>query len=528
MLWRLYFANHISNKKLLFVLALISLSASALLTLWIGYPRGIGTDGAFYALSGYNFFHGNGYTYSDVPNTFTWPLFALLIGLLNFLISDLQLCAHMILILSFAAGVFPFYYLVRNLFGDPVARIAAVLYFLNGFLLRMSARISPELLLIFLLIVSLYFASKIIRDLENDRNARTVDFLRTGLFLGLSYLTKPEAFQYFVVIFFFLIIFVIGKHVMSGHWISLACMAAVFIALVFPQINFIHRVTGKWELTTYNRFIFRGFVEPFVSLNIGEAAKDPHTEYNYNAFIVRGPYTREQMELDLGGLYRHTGIYMKSLLTIVGPLHLLLFVFSFFHRSSNFKWPLMLVRLLLVPMMTLFLWYYPIDIFFIVFIPFFLITAAWAIEQIRLLWSNKPYARWAFSGLIVLSFLQSYTPIVNQSPTNRVIANHQQMGEWIRDHVPDIEGKLIADRKPYISFLAKARYFRYNNVSDYPTLIATLKQYHADYLIVDDFFTFQKNSAVLELLDGKNRPELNCVHVLEDEDYGRTVLYKVN
>ncbi|MBL7996088.1 hypothetical protein JNM05_12015, partial [bacterium] len=66
-------------KKYLIFLFCLSLILSAVLVITIGYPRGIGTDGAFYAMSGYNLFHGFGFTYSDVPNTFTWPMMSILI-----------------------------------------------------------------------------------------------------------------------------------------------------------------------------------------------------------------------------------------------------------------------------------------------------------------------------------------------------------------------------------------------------------------------------------------------------------------
>lgn len=490
----------------------------------IGYPRGIGTDGAFYALSGYNLFHGQGLTYSDVPNTFTWPLFSILIGLLGLICDDLQVCAHIILTLSFAFGVFPLYYAARNLFNDQIAKIALWLYVLNGFLLKISARMTPESLMILMLLISVYYTSKILKSVMQNEKLNKTDFVFSGLFLGLCYLVKPEGFQYFVITFVFLIVLFLYKKKLQHEAVSLGILFFVFIIVVAPQIVFIHDVTGKWELTTYNRFLFRGFVEPLISLSPGQPSSDPKMEYNYNAYVVRGPYTAEQFQNDRAVLDIHFLKYTKSVLTVIGPVSLTLLAFFVFRRVGLYHLSKKYVLFMLLPMLTMIFWYDTKDKFFIVSVPFFIMIGAYFLSEVREKFKNRPYF---FYILFLLIYLQSYTPIANQAPANAVIGNHRKLGTWIRDSIPDIEGKLIADRKPYITYFVRGRYFRYNKMHDYQTLVSALKENKVDYLVVDDFYTRTKNPGISELLDRRDRSELKFIHAEEDSSWGQAILYKV-
>ncbi|KAB2878368.1 phospholipid carrier-dependent glycosyltransferase [bacterium] len=515
----------VNKNRSILLLFCTSLLSSILLTYFIGYPRGIGTDGVFYALSGYNLFHGIGFTYSDVPNTFTWPMMSILIGLLSLVMDDLQASTHVILVLAVCLGLFPFYGFVKNLFGDRIAGLAAILYALNGFLIRIAARIMPESLLIFFLLASFYFTSSIIKTYRQDEKTRLRDWLACGLFLGLAYLTKPEAFQYFVIILVFLFATLLHKRLFKRDHLRLWAMSGVTLLVILPQILFIHEATGKWELTTYNRFHFRGYVEPFLGINAGALPKDPHVEYNYNAFVVRGEYN--SLDQDMDAFVPHVKKYGISLLTIIGFFHLILLLLSFVFAKRHDRYPLLFLYSLLFPMWTMMLWYTTRDSYFVMHVPVFLVISAYTIFKISERIASPNYKKIFMGGSVIVLLLQSYTPMMNHAPTNSVIGNHKKLGEWMRDHYPEAKGKLIADRKPYVAFSAKARYFRYNNPLNYETLLTSLKKHEVDYLVVDDFYTRTKNPGVAELLDGRDRKELKFIYAVDDSSWGKAVLYKL-
>ncbi len=520
-----YFSSH--EKRCLFFVAGISFILSVVLTFFISYPRGSGVDGAFYALSGANLFMGNGLTYSDVPNTFLWPLFSILIGLVNLIVTDLQISSHIVLILSFTISVFPFYYLVKNLLNIQTAVISVLLYALNGFMIRLSGRLLAEMVLILMLITAFYFASKIIKSIQENSQAKWYDFILCSVFLGFSYLTKPEAFQFGVIVILFIIMLIAIKKRFTENRIKSALMMIAFIVTIAPQIYFVHEVTGKWVLTTYNRFLFRPAVEPFLGIDAVAPAADPRMEYNYNAYIVRSPYTEESLNRDVSHLGAHLQKYGTSFLTIIGAIHLILFILSFFIFKHEFISQRRFLYVLLIPLLTLVFWYSTIDRHFMIFIPVFIILSSAVIWKVSSNFQNHAKKRFLWIALLLLVFLQSFTPIANNSPTNRVINNHRRMGEWIRDHLPESKGKLFADRKPFITFLAQGRYFRINKPKDPVWLVSELRKRNVDYLIVEQFMVDRYNPGIRELLVPKDRDGLKLIHVEDDPDLGKAILYQV-
>ncbi len=182
---------------------------------------------------------------------------------------------------------------------------------------------------------------------------------------------------------------------------------------------------------------------------------------------------------------------------------------------------------MLIPALTLFLWYRTIDRHWMMHIPFFLMISSAVIWMLKIYLQNSGLWKRAWIAVMILVFIQSFTPIANNTPTNRVINNHRKMGEWMRDHLPESRGKLIADRKPFITFLAQGRYYRYNNPKSAEWLIELLQKRNVDYLIVEQFMVDTYNRNIKELLEPKDRPGLKLIHVEDDPQLGKAVLYQV-
>lgn len=501
-----------SDRRIVWTAFALSAALSVVLILTVGWDRGIGTDGAFYALSGYHFFHGHGFTYSDVPNTFTWPMLSLLVGFLSLMIDDLHVCMHVALTGAFALSVFPVFGLMRNFFGRRAAVTGVLLFALNGFLVRLSVRMLPEMLAVGFLVTGLFFLSRLYRDSRDGRPLRVLDTIAAGAAIGLAYLTKPEAGLYILpsvaAVFWF------GRVRMHALWMILA-----FGFAIAPQVWFIHETTGKWQLTTYNRFVFRGAVERLVSASPGEVATDPALERNYNAYIVRGPYTREQWNHDIQLFPRQLIEFARSLLTIAAaPLLIAIGLLVVGQGRPRF------LLLFFLPAVSVLFWYAIRDRMFLLHYSILLLIAvgwlfSWESVSNRSAWIR----RLSLLGVFVLS----YVPIANHAPTNAVIGNHEKLAVWMAESLPGLEGKLIADRKPYVTFAVKGRYFRYNNPPGTDSLVATLQRRGVSYLVVDDFYTRTKNPAVVELLDARDRPGLRFVHEEIDPQWGRAILYQV-
>jgi 4-amino-4-deoxy-L-arabinose transferase-like glycosyltransferase len=507
----------VGDRTFVWSLFVIAASLSVLLIVTVAYDRGIGTDGAFYALSGYHLIHGGQFTYSDVPNTFTWPMLSILVGLLSLAIDNLQICMHIVLTTAFAASVFPLVYGLKNFFGRETALVGGALFVLNGFMIRLSARMLPEMVVVCFVITAWYFVSVIHKKILEGEKAPARYFAMTGLMTGLAYLTKPEAGLF--------ILSGIGALILTVKFrekqkILLTVLA--FTVTILPQVIYIHETTGKWQLTTYNRFFFRGVIEPLVSLQPGQRATDPHVESNYNAYIIRQPYSDRETQSYLDKLPQHIRRYAVSFFTIIGLLNVLFLIVAIVRQS--FTKEMAVLAWYAMPVLAIFFWYAPTDRLFIPFVPFFLgLTTAFL--TVGAPWKSSAGERLR-RVLLILVLLQSFTPIANHSPTNAVIGNHARLGRWMRENL-DVRGKLIADRKPYVTFDVKGRYFRYHAVSDVTSLVAELRRRKVNYLVVDDFYTRTKNPGVVALLDERKHDGLEFVHEENDPQWGRALLYRV-
>lgn len=507
----------VNDRVFVWILFGIAAALSIVLILTVAYDRGIGTDGAFYALSGYHLFHSGQFTYSDVPNTFTWPMVSILVGLLSLVIDNLQIGMHIVLTTAFAASVFPWYYGLRNFFGDGTARVGGLLFVLNGFMIRLSARMLPEMAVVYFVIMAWYFVSVIHKKIGEGEKPSVRYFVMTGFMIGLAYLTKPEAGLYMVSALGALL-WITGSR---EKW-KTSLTVAVFAVTILPQIVYIHETTGKWQLTTYNRFFFRGVVEPLVSLQPGERARDPHVEYNYNAYIVRQPYSDRETQSYLDKFPQHVRRYAVSFFTIIGFLNVLILIVAIIRKS--FTKEMGILACFAAPVTAIFFWYAPTDRLFIPFVPFFLGLST-AFLTVGAPWKSRA-GEILRRVLLILVLLQSFTPIANHAPTNAVIGNHARLGRWMRENL-DVRGKLIADRKPYVTFDVKGRYFRYHAAPDVASLVAVLRSRRVDYLVVDDFYTRTKNPGVVVLLEKREHDGLEFVHEENDPSWGRALLYRV-
>jgi len=509
---------HLNDRTFVLMSSVAAALLSTLLILLLGYERGIGTDGAFYALSGYHWFHTGTFTYSDVPNTFTWPMLSLLVGCLSLVIDNLQICMHIVLTAAFALSVFPFFYALKNFFGHETAQVGGVLFVLNGFMIRLSVRMLPEMLVVLFVVMSVFMVSKIYSVTRDSARIPMGPIVLAGFFTGLAYLTKPEAGLY-VISATAALTLILWKRKQRRY---IAILPIIFGITILPQVIYIHTQTGKWELTTYNRFFFRGAIEPLVSMQPSKAAVDRHVESNYNAYIVRQPYSEAEGDRYRAYLPIQLRKFAISFLTIIGIVHLLIIGLGVFRKT--FRLPMGIWLCFIIPMIGIFFWYNITDRFFLPFVPWFLAISVAILTSgtsVKTDWQKR--LSWAAMMLVCI---QSFTPIANQSPTNAVIGSHAKLGKWMRENL-DITGKLIADRKPYVTFDVKGRYYRYNHASDTGSLVQELQQRDVDYLVVDDFYTRTKNPGVINLLDEHNHAGLEFVHEEIDERWGKAILYRV-
>jgi 4-amino-4-deoxy-L-arabinose transferase-like glycosyltransferase len=174
------------------------------------------------------------------------PLFPILVAIPS-LFTDSNLAP--VFIISIAAGSLgplAIYYLIKQSYGQRVAVIAAIIAVFYPHLLRSTFELGTETIYL------LFICGALFSFWKGTINNSGLDFFLTGVFLGLSYLSRPEAFGYLL---FFIPLLPVSK-AFSGQKVftqSLFRNAFLllfgFVLLAAPYILYLRSSTGTWTIS---------------------------------------------------------------------------------------------------------------------------------------------------------------------------------------------------------------------------------------------------------------------------------------
>ena len=256
----------------------------------------ISAEGSEYVRMALNLAHGHGLVGNlEGPETMYAPLFSLLTAGVYFVVRSGELAGHLVCLLFGTLLVLPMFLISRHLYGNRVAYVVGLLAALNPLLIELSASIYNENVYLPLLLFSTYFGMLALES------RRIRDCCLTGLFIGLAYLTRPEAFAY--PVFFMLAACALaafeGRTNLKSY-LTPFCIGAVFLVLAAPYTIFLHahtghfRLEGKWNMnfTIANR-IRSGMSYSEAAYGLGEHLSEAGPILNPSGFAAYTPYPRD-------------------------------------------------------------------------------------------------------------------------------------------------------------------------------------------------------------------------------------------
>lgn len=237
----------------------------------------ISADGAGYAVSGKIFFE------TGDPRNFGTvfpPLYPFLVGLFNVALNDLETSARMVSVFFNALTILPLHALTLGLWGRRAALCASILFITLPFLHGMSGiDITEPTYTFFALAAAWVFRSCLARRGKGTAFA-------TGALLGIAYLARPEGFivaAAFSGILFLLLLLNTPRGGRLRTTLLLAIFWCGFLVPAVPYMNYLHNVTGAWQLsgkTGLNSSIIREYR--------GETPPDQHMRLNEQGQAVGG------------------------------------------------------------------------------------------------------------------------------------------------------------------------------------------------------------------------------------------------
>lgn len=505
------------NKLLwIFVLALL------VRIFMLGMHDTIEIDGVYYATIGKNLVEGNGYI--DIEgnvNTVFTPLYPILIGVSNLILNNLELSARIIAAIFGALLVFPVYLLAKRFYNKRTALISAIIISIYPALTYISTITYSDALYLFLVYNMAYFGYMALE--EN----KTKFYALTGLFIGLSYLTRPEAAAYAGILT--LLIFFWSKNNMKSKIKNVMILLLVFLIIISPYLGFVYSQTESLSLSGkgYVIYKFREYV-PFTQeyekniFSLNEAKDD----ITLNPYTTNGSLFNEIMNnlpvflnRYFSGLFREIYLIIPFLFPFV-VLSLISFIRKW--NRKELKKELYLFAIIAYPIL-----FYPIfwveSRYMLSILPILIIWASKGILKIEKRFDSKKITTLIIAIIFAFSFIGNV--FANDLVDKRFEKQdppieHKEAGLWLKEKYPN---SLVIERKPWVSFYSDSK-FAYIPYSDFNSLLDYACNKKADFIVIDQRYTEELRPELNTLL--KNIPD-GLDKVYEDNSTKEIRIYNV-
>ena len=462
--------------------------------------KGMAYDSVSYGFMARDFLKGN---FIKGLSPAFHPFYPFLISLVSFDPSNVEIAGRFISLFFGTLTLIPVFYLTKEVVGQKAAVFSGLFYSCHPYLATYSGMLLSEATYWGLLMLSIYYFWK------GLRNGKIFKIMISGLFLGLAYLTRPEGIVYFSI---FLIWVVIYGGVKKGWFKKLALIGALILPLfilTIPYLIHIHRETGQWFISKkaveiqsqFLKWGERGAIENLYS-KITQVASNivhnlPFATYNY----LRAYHFTLWLFLFFGLIRaRQKGNREEWYLASLVLLHL--FFLSTFHRSTiRFSVPL---------------------------IPLSLFWAGAGVFEIQKVFQKirmKDPGKWV-SFLIILSILVQLPQTLR--PERRHREEQKKVGLWLKQNTP--EGSIMGN-SPQEAFYAGREFIvipsgvptREGPGMSYKEIIHFARQKGIKYILVNSYVS-EANPGFLESVQKTDTKEL---YRYKDRDGKTTFIYEV-
>ena len=473
----------------------------------------IDTDSAYYG-SIARFFAGGHWQRALDPY---WPpLFPFFASLLFRLGLSLEAAGIAVSLFASAGLVFICFFLGERLAGTRAGFMAAGLAALHPRLVEISQAFMTEPLYVFFSASALLLFCRIIAARHREAvEPKASRFLALGFLLSLSFLTRPEGFFYFVLIFaaagwLFLIKPVLGKRdALTRPASGVLPLLLLLAGFLLPSLPYIVRLTKlqghltlgeKAEANVYltyrDEYQKAGIPVEISDYESITEASAPRRPGNYRAF----EFIRKRPEkIFLNALK----IIPRALLDKIPSLMywplLVLSALGLLYRKKTRRnvHDLVFAAWILVPVAL----YAPLFLyrrFFTAVLPPLIVWCAVGLEELRPRLPRKAF--WIVLGLGAAGMI-GVTQLSLSRQSWPVL--YKEAGLWVKSRAE--KNVILAGRKPETSFYAEAG-FRPLEPQRMEDLAGFLKKENVTYLVVEDYILPSSHPQLISLLDPAKAP----------------------
>lgn len=437
---------------------------------------GIELDGVFYATAGRHISKGE---FREALKGVFPPFYPLLIGISNIFIQDLEISGR---ITSFIIGILLIllcYFAVKKIFGTKYGLYMAFFVAIHPYLVRFSVQVLSESTAIFLFTISIFlFYFGHIKE-------KLYLIILSGIFLGLTYLTRPEYIVYPLPFALFLLFHRRIKELIA----FLFC----FLIVAFPYILYLKSETGLWVIS---KKAILAKQQETTSLSM----------YSY-LFPV----------LSLFNVLKNIPSVIYHFFEAVFPTFMILCFFGVKHVEKRFR--LITALLFLFHIISISLITSSTKRFSVEFIPIILVFSVAGIMKMEDYLKGSGKNKVLFSIIIFIVFASSiYQGIIFQD-SGRIL--NKKAGLFMKTFDP---GTKIASRIPLVPFYSNSEWVNFVEeikiAKDCGELMDTLKKLGVKYIVIDEVLEKYAKGEGIDISKCNNIMGLNCVAIFgNNEEY---------
>lgn len=523
------------KKEIITIIGLIILTF-IIRIFFLQFQQFITHDGAEYAVLGKNLIAGNGYmSIQGQINLFFSPLYPLFIGIFSLVFKNLELSARLVSLLFGSLLIIPVYFFSRKIYSQKVAVISSLLVAFYWVLIRYSTATLTESTYTFLLVCSAFVGYKaLIKQTK-------VLYLVSGVLLGLSYLTRPDAIGYVFILMVLTLIYFERDNKQRYEWKkALVCCLILFLsflAILSPYIVFFHEQTGKWTLG--NRDIINTIYGENTSdalsfeknvFSLTEDGKEIKILMTQNSslldYVISNPagiasrYIRNSEEQ-----------YISYITSIFPPLLIMLAGIGLFRKNwtrERLKKELFIAVIIAYPLLIYPLFH--IDSRYISpILPFAIVWAANGINELQT-WLDENSGnkqgrlkqQFPLNNIILIIVILSLLPMMITIYHTNYPVEHKEAGLWMKDNAsPE---SLILSRDPWVSFYSE-RIWLPLPYANYSQMLTYARYHNATHLIIDK--RIGELRPELAFLMDKNEANKNDLQLIYENNRHNILVYKV-
>ena len=487
-------------------IVIMALAVRLFLVLWA--DRAIRWDEPDYLTLARNLATGQGFTVAGYSELHYAPLFPLAARLFYRLLGSLEMASNAVYVLAGAALIWPFFALVRRLFGARGALAASLLVALcpalNASVLYWGTMTEPLYLLC--VFSGLWFAW------VAAEKGRLLPAVAAGASFGLAYLTRPEGSFYAIFGAAALVvgIFIRRQARTRKAWLMLGGYVLAVFLVALPYLVYVHGQTGQWMVSG----------KLGVTYDIGRAvlARDP-AEYDRVTASLDSTgreilwYSSERFERDLAAelaaspaqalrrVWDNFRLLLDAWFSLtLFPTLLLVFVgVAWFAQPWNRRRAVaeLYWAAALIPVLAAFLPFHMEIRFFAPALPIALAwvgrgalaTGDWAAGTAQALLGGRRLASWLRRALVALPTLAIALAFVVLTfmalgeGRRSTDFGHRDAGLWLKRHAP--EGSVVMARDLAIALYADLDWVP-SPRAEMPEFVQYARARGVDYVVVDE------------------------------------------